>query len=121
MTIRPDGHKLQEIKDHFTRLGDAELANMLKKVREVEEDPERELMENEINDVRQKHQFQQTQYLYTILEMNPEKLFKSGFGFNTEGQDGWRTGYTKSSIKKRVQKRRAQKKAGKITRRAQRK
>jgi hypothetical protein len=121
MTIRPDGNKIQEIKDHFKKLGDSELAQMLKKVREVEEDPERELMENEINDVRQKHEFQSAQYLYQIMMMQPEKLFKSGWGFNTEGVDGWRNGYTKSPIKKRVQKRRTQKKLAKITRRQQRK
>jgi hypothetical protein len=120
MTIKPDGNKIQEIKDHFTKLGDNELASMLTQVREVEEDPERELMENEINDVRQKYQYQQTKYLYKLLMMQPEQLHKSGFGFNTEG-DGWRTGYTKSPIKKRVEKRRAQNKASRKARKAQRK
>lgn len=119
--IRPDGNKIQEIKDHFKKLGDAELAKMLKKVREVEEDPERELMENEVNDVRQKFQYQEIQYLYSVMNMQPEKLHKSGFGFNTEGVDGWRTGYTKSPIKKRVQKRRTQNKIARATRRQQRK
>lgn len=121
MTIKPDGNKIQEIKDHFTNLGDAELATMLAKVREVEEDPERELMENEINDVRQKFEFQQTKYLYQILMMQPEKLYRSGWGINSEGGGGWRTGYTKAPIKKRVQKRRAQNKAASKTRRQQRK
>ena len=119
--IRPDGHKIQEIKDHFEKLGDAELVTMLKKVREVEEDPERELMENEVNDVRQKYQYQSTKYLYHILMMQPEKLYKSGWGFNTEGVDGWRTGYTKPTIKSRVQKRRTLTKIAKATRRQQRK
>jgi hypothetical protein len=118
--IRPDGNKIQEIKDHFTKLGDQEIIRMRNHLREVEEDPERELMEDEVAQARQKFKYQEIQYLYNLLMMQPKQLHMSGFGFNTEGVDGWRTGYTKSPIKKRVQKRRTQNKIAAKSRREQR-
>lgn len=119
--IRPDGKKIQEVKDHFNLLCEQEIIHMTAKVREVEEDPERELKEDEINSVRHKHQSLEKRHLDTILALGPEKLYKSGFGFNTVGGEGWRAGYTKPLLSKRTAKRRTLKKLAKKVRQQQRK
>jgi hypothetical protein len=118
--MRPDGNKLQEIKDLYAKKGDIELSKMLAKVREVEEDPERELMDDEIQGIRQRFQFEQTKHLMSILMLQPERMYKLGYGHSVDGHGGWRSGYTKSTVASRVAKRRKQKKIARKTRQLQR-
>ena len=119
--IRPDGNKIQEIKDHFGLLVANECSSTLATLRKEEEDPERELTQHETDQIKQKHQYELTRTLFTVMMMQPEKMHKSGYGFNTEGVQGWRNGYTKPTIAKRKAQNRKTNKLARLARRAARK
>ena len=108
--VRIDGHKLQEIKDHYQEMAKREIAKAVN-------DPDTELKDDDIEAIKNKFKYQSNQKISEILAIGPEKLFKMGFALDG---NGWRAGYTKQTLQKRVQKRRAQKKFGNITRKTQR-
>jgi hypothetical protein len=109
--LRIDGNKLQEIKDHYQEMAKREIAQAVN-------DPETDIQDDDIEAIKNKYKYQSNQKISEILKIGPEKLFKMGFALDA---NGWRTGYTKAPIEKRVQKRRTQNKLARKTRQAQRK
>jgi len=110
--VKVDGTKLQEIKDRFKELAKREIAQAIN-------DPETdELKDDDIEAIHQKWKFVSNKEVEKVINMSPEKLFKSGFAL---ASDGWREGYTKPLIAKKTAKRRAANKNARQERRVQRK
>ncbi|KFZ25566.1 MAG: hypothetical protein KQ78_02254 [Candidatus Izimaplasma bacterium HR2] len=107
--VKIDGHKIQEVKDYFNRLAEHEIDNAKSDGIEFKED--------DIIAIKNKHTYNAESRISQIFELGPKKLFKMGLALDPHG---WREGYTKPSLKMRVQKRRDRKKFTKKTRKAQR-
>ena len=108
--LRVDGHKLQEIKDHYQEMAKREIARAVN-------DPDTDLKDDDIEAIKNKYKYQSNQKIAQLLEIGPKRLFNLGMAFEA---DGWRTGYTKAPIKNRVAPRRAKNKQARKTRREQR-
>lgn len=107
--VKIDGRKLQEVKDHYIRLAEHEISR-------AEQDGT-ELSEDDIAAIKNKHTYTAVNKLTQVLSLGPERLFKLGFGLDS---NGWRAGYTKQTVTKRTQKRRTQKKIARASRQANR-
>jgi len=108
--IHVDGNKLQEVKDHYQKMIDDEIL--------IKEKDGKELSEKEKNSIHNKYTFQLTDRLTQILSWGPKKMFKYGF---SKEVNGWREGYTKSTVKSRTEQRRKKNKAARKARRKQNK
>ena len=110
--VKVDGTKLQEIKDRFKELAKREIAQAIN-------DPETdELKDDDIEAIHQKWKFVSNKEVEKVINMSPEKLFKSGFAL---ASDGWREGYTKPLIKDRKAKRRVKNKLARKARKQSKK
>lgn len=107
--IKIDGHKIQEVKDYFNNFAEREIDNA--KADDIE------LKKDDILAIKNKHSYNAMSRISQIFDFGPKKLFKMGF---TLDPNGWREGYTKPSLKIRVQKRRDRKKFAKKTLKEQR-
>lgn len=108
--VRVDGTKLQEIKDRFQEYAKREIAKAVN-------DPDTDLKEDDIEAIKNKWKYVSNKEVEKVINLGPEKLFKSGFAL---ASDGWREGYTKPLIKDRKAKRRVKNKLARKVRREQR-
>lgn len=110
--VRIDGNAIQQIKDHFEEMAKREIA---KAVNDPETD---DLQDDDIEAIKNKYKFMSNQKVAQLLEIKPKRLVQMEIG-HIMGS-GWREGYTKSPIKKRVEKRRKQNKIARKSRKVQR-
>ena len=108
--VRVDGRKLQEVKDHFKMLAEREIEQS------ITEDGV-ELGHDDKTAIKNKYTFKSVEVLTAILDSGPEKLFKQGFALES---NGWRQGYTKSSLAQRKTTNRKKNKLARVARKAQR-
>ena len=109
--VTVDGHAIQEIKNHFQEMAKREIAQAVN-------DPDTDLQDDDIEAIKNKYKYQSNQKVAQLLELKPKRLVQMGIG-HISGS-GWREGYTKSPIKKRVEKRRKQNKIARASRKVQR-
>jgi hypothetical protein len=107
-----DGNKIQEIKDHFQEQSKREID------RAVNDPDTEELTDEDIESIKNKWKYLSNTKISQVLELGPEKLFKSGMSIES---DGWREGYTKPLIKDLKSKRRAKNKVARVSRKVNRK
>ena len=108
--VRVDGIKVGEIKDHFNKLADEEIAKATADGTELKHD--------DLAAIRNKHTYQAVQLLVKIFDTGPKQMFKAGFAHDDHQ---WREGYTKPTVASRVAKRRKKNKNARAARKLQRK
>lgn len=108
--MRVDGNKIQELRDYYEKKAEREIL--------LAKHDNTELSDEDVEVIKNKYAYESEQSIQKILALSPEKMFKLGFSHDV---NGWRTGYTKSTIEKRTEQRRKQNKAAKKQRRKNRK
>lgn len=104
--MKVDGNKIQELKDHYMKKADQDIR--------LAKDKNPEMSDEEVTIIQDKYNREAEHSIQKILALSPEKMFKLGFSFESEG---WRSGYTKSTVKKRAERRHKQNKAARKQRR----
>ncbi len=107
--VEIDKRKLQEVRDYYHEKAEEEI--------EAAKLQGQELSESDEDVIRNKFSFQASQTIRKIQSSNPKRIFGNGFALDP---NGWREGYTKQPLSKRVEKRRKKKKAARKARQAQR-
>lgn len=108
--MKVDGNKIQELREHYEKKAEREILIAKHKNNDISED--------DINDIKNKYISESEKSIKKILALSPEKMFKLGFSHDS---DGWRSGFTKSTVAKRAEKRHKRNKAARKQKRKNRK
>jgi len=114
--IRVNRDSLEEISQDIKNTADLEILAL----KTSKEDRGEEITEEEKTAINMKYANKQINTIAQIMLLSPERLFKTGLGINTTS-DGWREGYTKTTIARRRETNRRRNKAARNARKVQRK
>ena len=110
MKIRIDGNEIQKVKEHFKKRTDSEIRQAINNGTE--------LGSEDIKAIQSKHDFECQKTINKFFTLGPKELNRLELSFNL---NGWRSGYTKPTIKSKKLKNRARNKIARKSRRDNRK
>ena len=105
-----DKDKIEEIRENYRNKADHEI--------ELAKKENDSFGDSDENKIRNKYAYEEEQSIQKIYRLGPKRLFQLELSDNP---NGWRRGYTKSPIRKGVERRRKQNKMARKTRAQQRK
>lgn len=110
MKTRIDGHELQKVKDHFSRLAQREVDLALADSVDLKED--------DIKAIHSKHEFEAQMRIDKIFTLGPKELHRLGFALD---KGSHRNGYTRPTAESKKASNRAKNKMARKSRKANRK